>query len=98
MATQLLLVHNPTTNPSTHFLKFSLNFSKIYNFTKRYKPNDKLVALKPKNNKLRNLSYPDKIKSIIKNMKNSFFRLFTIPLFFISGCSGLSGKVITLEG
>ena len=31
-------------------------------------------------------------------MKNSFFRFFTIPLFLISGCSAVSGKVITLEG
>ena len=31
-------------------------------------------------------------------MKKTFFRFFTIPLFFISGCLAGSGKVITLEG
>ena len=31
-------------------------------------------------------------------MKNTLFRFFTLSLFFISGCSAVSGKVITLEG
>ena len=70
-----LIVNKPTINPTTHFFKVLTQFLKICNFTKKYKITDKLIALKPKNKKIyikKFLTYPDKIRRIIKINEKHF--------------------------